>query len=109
MKDIQELLEQVKKKAKDKDAGYMYGVEYSSHTKPGFKAVVRFSKNIQPVVFAASSRAQLKRAIQQYLDGAETKDVNIRYFEEQIDLEKKAIRFFEDQIADYKSGKTPEL
>lgn len=108
MKDIEVLLKEIIRQAKDKDAQYLYGVEYSSETDPGYKALVRFTKSA-PVIFAASSKRGLKKSIKEFINGAEKKDVNIRYHLEQIELEKKSIRFHENLIHDYEnpSGELP--
>lgn len=106
MKDIEELLKAIIKKVKDKDASYIYGVEYSSTTKPGFKALVRFSKrDVQPVMFAASTKRSLKKSISNYLSGDQIKHVTLMYHEAQIELEEGAIRYHENRIEEFKVGK----
>lgn len=101
MKDVEELLKKIVKKSKDKNAIYLYGVEYSSNTAPGFKAMVRFSKdNVPSFAVAAKTKRQLKKEIQAYIDGDDVKNVNIRYHLAQIDLEEQAIRFHKNAIKD---------
>lgn len=110
MKDVEDLLKQVLKKAKDKDGKYLWGIEYSSDAKPGFKALVRFSKDgVQPIMFAGNTKRQLKKQLQDYLDGKEIKPVTVLFHEAQIELERSAIRFHERRIEDYENGTYSEL
>ena len=107
MKRIEALLKKIRKQAKDKDATYLYGVEYSSNTKPGYKAMVRFTKHgVPPVIFAADTEDKLEDSILEYLGGEDVKDINIRYHQEQIELERQAIRFHENLIKDYANPHT---
>lgn len=104
MKDVEKLLKEIIKRSKDKDAIYIYGVEYSSTSDPGFKALVRFTKEgVAPAVFAANSKQNLKKMIKKYLDGGNPKDVNILYHRGQISIEESAIRFHELLIEEYEN------
>lgn len=107
MKDVEELLKKIIAQSGDKDASYLYGVEYSSETEPGFKALVRFTKEgVSPVIVAAGTKRRLKNELERYLAGDDVKDINIRYHLGQIDLERQAIRFHENLINDYEDTHT---
>lgn len=107
MKDVEELLRKIIKQANDEDASYICGVEYSNDTDPDYKALVRFTKEgVSPVMVAAKTKRQLKKELNNYLNGDTTKDVNIRFHEAQIELEQKSIRFHRDCIHDYEHPPT---
>lgn len=110
MKDVEALLLKIIEKAQDKEAKYLYGIEYSSDSKPGYKALVRFSKgDVKPIMFAGNTKRELKKGITDYLEGKEIKPVTIMFHEAQIELEKAAIRFHERRISDYENGTYSEL
>lgn len=104
MKDVEDLLNQIIEQSGDTDAQWLWGMECSSETEPGWKATVKFTKaGVGPVVMAARTKRGLKKELQRYLDGEEVKDINIRYCQAQIELEQQAIRFYENLINDYES------
>lgn len=112
MKDIAALLQKIIDKAEDKDATYLYGVEYASDIeKPGFQCLVRFTKEgVPPVLMAAKSRQGLKKQLERYLETEEAnKDVNVRYHEAKIEQEKLAITHHLRMIREYEnpSGELP--
>lgn len=102
MKEIEKILKKIKKQMKDKDAHYLYGVEYSDDSKPRYQAVIRFSKAIAPLVAAGKSEKEVKESLESFLKGEEAKDVNIRYHEGFIDNLKSAVIFHEKMIDEYK-------
>lgn len=104
MKDVEELINKIIKKSNDKEATYLYGVEYSHNTDPAFRCVIRFTKDgVPPVIVGTTSKKELKKTLQSVLKGSEVKDVNMRYHEAQIELQKQAMRFHEKMLRDYRS------
>lgn len=70
MDDIEKLLKQAKKKLKDKQATYYYGVEYASDGTADFRArLLPTKKGTQPVIVAGDSWDELKHKIQKYIEG----------------------------------------
>lgn len=107
MKDIEDLLKEIGVKAEDNEIKYLYGVEYSSDSNTGWKALVRFSKDgVAPVVFSETSKSNLKAALKRYISGDELKDVITMYHLGQIELEKEAIRFHEAAIKEHENPST---
>ncbi len=103
MKDIEELIKKIIKKAKDKDATYLYGVEYSNNTDPAFRCAIRFTKEgVTPVVIGTTSKRDLKKTLLSCLEGESARDINIRYHEAQIEVGEQGIRFHKNMIEDYK-------
>lgn len=109
MKDVENLIKKIIKKSKDKEANYLYGVEYANDSDPAFRCVIRFSKEgVTPVVIGTTSKRELKKTLQSILDGAEVKDVVVMYHEAQINNIGSAIRFHRKAIEDYEAGKEVE-
>lgn len=106
MKDIEDLIKKIIKKSKDKDATYLYGVEYSNNYDPAYRCVIRFTKEgVTPVVIGTTSKRELKKTLKSVLDGGEVKDIIIRYHEAQIQNISSGIRFHRKAIEDYENGK----
>lgn len=106
MKDVEDLIKKIIKKSKDKDATYLYGVEYANNYDPAYRCVIRFTKEgVTPVVIGTTSKRELKKTLKSVLDGEEVKDVIIRYHEAQIQNISSGIRFHRKAIEDYEAGK----
>lgn len=102
MQEVEKLLKELIKKIKDKDATYMFGVEYSSDTVPNYKAMIKFTKQgVQPFLAGATSEIKLIEEIKGALNDESFKDIAIRYCEGQIYIEEQAIKFHKDLISDY--------
>lgn len=101
MKEIEQLLKKIKKISKDKQAQYWWGVEFSDHAKPDYKARLLYSKRLESVIFAADSPEKLCQKLQQFIDSGNVKDAVVAYLEAQIQLEKSAIRTHENLIKEY--------
>lgn len=105
-REIEKLLQKIIKKAKDGDAYYHYGVEYSSdQDKPAFKAYVGWSKEgVQPVQFSETSRAKLVKELEYYLATADKVDVRIKYHLGLAEANDKAAEFHREWLKNYQKA-----
>lgn len=101
MKEIEELLKQIIKTSKDKQAQYWYGVEFCGHNKPDYRARILFSKRMESALFASTSLPKLKEKVKLFIDNGNVKDSVVSYAEEQIKTLKSEILFHENLIKDY--------
>lgn len=108
MKQIEKLLKQIVKISKDKQAQYWWGVEFSNHTVPDYKARLLYSKRLESVIFAADSPEKLCKKLEQFIETGNVKDAVIAYFEAQIELEKEAIKTHLRLIDEYNKKGTNE-
>lgn len=106
MKEVEELLKEIIRISKDKQAQYWYGVEFSGHNKPDYRARILFSKRIESALFAATSLPKLKEKIKLFIDNGNVKDSVVSYAETQIKALKDEIHFHENLIKDYDSENT---
>lgn len=102
MEKVEKLLKKIVRLSKDKEAMYWWGVEFSDHTKPDYKARVLYSKRLESVIFAADSVDKLCEKIKVFIKNGNVKDAVVAYFEAQIELEKSAIKTHERLIQEYK-------
>lgn len=105
-REIEKLLQKIIKKAKDGDAYYHYGVEYSSDKdKPDFKAYIGWSKEgVQPLMFGENTRAKLVKELEHYLANESRIHATVRYHESLIKANESAIAFHKDWITNYKKA-----
>lgn len=101
-KKIDRLLKKLVKDSGDKQAKYWYGVEFSDHTKPDYRARVLFSKRIDGALFASDNVEDLAKRIKDYIKKRSTIDANIAYFEAQILLDEASIETHKLAIEEYK-------
>lgn len=106
MKEVEELLKEIIRLSKDKQAQYWYGVEFSGHTKPDYRARILFSKRVESALFAATSLPKLKEKIRLFIDNGNVKDSVITYAATQIKALKDEIRFHENLVKEY-DGEDP--
>lgn len=101
MKEIEQLLKQIIKTSKDKQAQYWYGVEFCGHNKPDYRARILFSKRMESALFAATTLPKLKEKIKIFIDSGNVKSSVVQYAEEQIKQLYDEIKFHENLIKDY--------
>lgn len=106
MKDIEELIKEIVKQSKDKDAHYYYGCEYSNdYEKPLYKVYIGFSKQgVEPVMVSGDSKANIKRTLKDYLNNNDVKEVTLRYYKSEISTHEKAIRFLNSKIKEHQDS-----
>lgn len=102
MNDIEKLLKKAKKKLGDKQAVYYYGVEYSSDSKPDFRArIIPTKKGVQAVVMAGDSWTDLEKKIEEYIKGSSPISLAKDYLNHEISVHEQAISFNRKMLRDY--------
>lgn len=110
-REVEKLIQKIIRKAKDGDAYYHYGVEYSSdQPHPWFKAYIGWSKEgVTPIQFAESSRSKLVKELEYYLEHQSRVHATVRYHRQLIDANEKAAAFHRDWITNYEKAMTGEI
>lgn len=106
MEEIEGLLKEIIRLSKDPQAQYWYGVEFSGHNKPDYRARILFSKRIESALFAATSLPKLKEKVKLFIKNGNVKDSVVKYAEVQIKSLLNEIRFHENLIKESKGEDT---
>lgn len=102
MDDIEKLLKQAKKKLKDKQATYYYGVEYSSDSKPDFRArILPTKKGVQTVIVAGDSWEELKNKIQKFINGVDANTLAQDFLLHEISVLEQGISVNKQLLEEY--------